>query len=136
MKRNYKLRRVVDAIGGTVKILVWQQILTKKDKCENAADFFNIAKTRTKVIIIDEITQEDIDESITQFHAFFRIQSRTMPSEKIEYLGNETIFFETACAEIHQTLAPTNVYKNKSNRFPSIEQEIKTNLKLIMLNVD
>ena len=43
-------------------------------------------------------------------------------SEKIEYLGNGTIFFETACAEIHQTPAPTNLYRNESNRFPSIEQ--------------
>ena len=43
-------------------------------------------------------------------------------SEKIEYLGNGTIFFETACAEIHQTPAPTNLYRNKSNRLPSIEQ--------------
>ena len=68
---------MVDVTGGTVKILVWQQILTKKDKYENVADFVNIAKTRTKVIIIDEITQEDIDESITRLHAFFRIRSRS-----------------------------------------------------------
>ena len=64
-------KRVLDTIGGTIKTLVWQQILTKKHKCENAADLINIAKTRTKVIIIKEITQENIDESITQLHGFF-----------------------------------------------------------------
>ena len=63
-------KKVVDTIGGTVKRLVGQQILTKKHKCENAADFVNIAKTRTKVITIKEITQENIDESITQLHGF------------------------------------------------------------------
>ena len=67
---------VVDTIGGTIKRLVWQQILTKKHKCENSADFVNIAKTRTKVILIKEVTQENIDESITQLHRFF---SNTVP---------------------------------------------------------
>ncbi|CAF4225042.1 unnamed protein product, partial [Rotaria sordida] len=62
---------VVDGIGGSVKRIVWQQILTKKDKCENAADFINIAKTKTKATIIDEITQEDIDKSKAQLQAFF-----------------------------------------------------------------
>jgi hypothetical protein len=62
---------VVDGIGGNVKRLVWQQILTKKDKCENAADFVSIAKTKTKVIIIEEITQKDIDKSTTQLQTFF-----------------------------------------------------------------
>ncbi|CAM4792277.1 unnamed protein product [Rotaria magnacalcarata] len=62
---------VVDGIGGTVKRLVWQQILTKKEKCEKAVDFVNIAKSKTKVIIIDEITQEDIDKSTSELHSFF-----------------------------------------------------------------
>lgn len=62
---------MVDAISGTVKRLVWQQISTKKDKCESATDFINIAKSKTKLITINEITQEDIDESRTQLHSFF-----------------------------------------------------------------
>ncbi|CAM4848043.1 unnamed protein product [Rotaria magnacalcarata] len=62
---------VVDGIGDTVKRLVWQQILTKKEKCEKAVDFVNIAKSKTKVIIIDEITQEDIDKSTSELHSFF-----------------------------------------------------------------
>ncbi len=62
---------VVDGIGGNTKRMVWKQILTKKDKCENAADFVNIAKTKTKAIIIEEITQNDIDKSTTQLQTFF-----------------------------------------------------------------
>ncbi|CAF4222918.1 unnamed protein product [Rotaria sordida] len=62
---------VVDGIGDSVKRLAWQQILTKKDKCENATDFVNIAKRKTKAIIIEEITQNDIDKSTTQLQEFF-----------------------------------------------------------------
>ena len=62
---------VVNGIGGNIKRMVWKQISTKKDKCENAADFVNIAKTKSKAIIIEEITQKDIDESTTQLQTFF-----------------------------------------------------------------
>jgi hypothetical protein len=48
----------------------WLMGLTKKDKCENAADFVSIAKTKTKVIIIEDITQKDIDKSTTQLQTF------------------------------------------------------------------
>ncbi len=34
-----------------------------------------------------------------------------VPSEKLEYLKNGTIFFQTACAEMLQTLAPTTYIK-------------------------
>ena len=49
---------VVDAIGGIVKRMVWQEIMTKKH-CRSATDFVRIAKTKT--IILDEISQTDID---------------------------------------------------------------------------
>ena len=62
---------VVDGIGSNIKRLVWQQILTKMDKCDNAADFVNIAKAKTKAIFIDEITQQDIDKSTTQLQRSF-----------------------------------------------------------------
>ena len=62
---------VVDAIGGTVKRLVWQHLLASKAKCSNATDFVNIAKSKTKVIIVQEITQQDIDKSTPQLRSFF-----------------------------------------------------------------
>jgi len=34
-----------------------------------------------------------------------------VPSKKLEYLKNGTIFFQTACAEMLQTLAPTTCIK-------------------------
>ncbi|CAF1442411.1 unnamed protein product [Rotaria sordida] len=79
---------VVDAIGGSVKRIVWQQILTKKDKCENATDFINIAKTKTKAIIIDEITQEDIDKSKAQLQAFFSNTLSVQISKLIFHIEN------------------------------------------------
>ena len=35
----------------------------------------------------------------------------TVPLEKIKYLKNDTIFFEMACVESHQTLASTTYIK-------------------------
>ena len=74
---------VVDGIGGNIKHLVWQQILTKKDKCDNAADFVNIAKAKTTAIIIDEITQQDIDKSTTQLQIFFSNTSSVKNIQKL-----------------------------------------------------
>jgi hypothetical protein len=83
MADNYKLKLswhffatshgkgVVDGLGGTVKRLVWQQILAKQGRCTNAADFINIVKMKTNVIILDEITQQDIDLSIKQLRPLF-----------------------------------------------------------------
>ena len=51
-------KRVVDAIGGIVKRMVWQEIMTKKQCC-SATDFARIAKTKTKTIILNEISQTD-----------------------------------------------------------------------------
>ena len=67
---------VVDGIGGNIKCFVWRQTLTKKDKCEDAAGFVNTAKAETTAIIIDKITQQDIDKSTTKLQRyFFQIQA-------------------------------------------------------------
>lgn len=62
---------VPDGIGGIVKRLVWQQVLTNKEKCQNASDFTSIAKMKTNAINIDEITQQDIDKSTTELQQLF-----------------------------------------------------------------
>ena len=41
---------VVDAIGGIVKRIVWQGIMTRK-QCKTAADFVFLAKSKTNTII-------------------------------------------------------------------------------------
>ncbi|CAF5070896.1 unnamed protein product [Rotaria magnacalcarata] len=61
---------VVDGIGGT------------------AVDFVNIAKSKTKVIIIDEITQEDIDKSTSELHSFF---SNTASVKNMQKLHSITV---------------------------------------------
>ncbi|CAF1252605.1 unnamed protein product [Rotaria sordida] len=83
-----RAKGVVDGIVGSVKRIVWQQILTTKDKCENATDFVNIAKTKTKAIIIDKITQKDIDKSIAQLQAFF---SNTLSVKNNQKLHKVTV---------------------------------------------
>ncbi len=50
---------VVKAVGGIVKRMVRQEIMTKK-QCRSATDFANIAKTEMKTIILDEILHSDI----------------------------------------------------------------------------
>ena len=64
-------KRAVDTIGGTIKRLVWQKILTKKDKYENAADFVNIAKNQNRGDHFQRNHAREYDESITQLHGFF-----------------------------------------------------------------
>ena len=46
------------------------------------------------------------------------------PSVKLQYLRQRTIFFQTVCADVHQTLAPTRYIHNQSNRKTSIEPSL------------
>ncbi|CAF1292332.1 unnamed protein product [Adineta steineri] len=74
---------VVDGLGGTVKRIVWLQVLTNKVRCENASDFINIAKTKTRVIILDEITQQHIDLSKTQLEYLFQNTVAVKDTQKL-----------------------------------------------------
>ena len=79
---------VVDAIGRTVKRLVWQHLLVSKAKCSNATDFVKIAKSKTKVITVEEITQQDIDKSTAQLRSFF---SNTVSVKNIQKLHSVVV---------------------------------------------
>ena len=46
-------------------------------------------------------------------------------SPKLQYLRQSTIFFQTACADLHQTLASTRSKVNEQNRKTSIEQPLR-----------
>ena len=61
---------VVDAIGGTIKRMVWQTMLTKK-QCRNAYDFVSIGKEKTNSIIIDEICQTEIEATTSRLQPIF-----------------------------------------------------------------
>jgi hypothetical protein len=61
---------VVDAIGGTVKRMVWKEIMVKK-QCRSATDFVLIAKRKTNNIIIDEISQGEIDAAKSKLQSLF-----------------------------------------------------------------
>ena len=79
---------MVDGIGGNIKCLVWRQILTKKDKYEDASDFVNIAKAETTAIIIDKITQQDIDKSTTKLQRFV-FQTQALSTFKTNFSYRE-----------------------------------------------
>jgi hypothetical protein len=76
---------VVDAIGGTVKRMVWQEIMTKK-QCKTAADFVLIAKSKTNTIILHEITQAAIDTSEQKLQQIFNDTRSVRDTQKLHHL--------------------------------------------------
>jgi hypothetical protein len=73
---------VVDAIGGIVKRMVWQEIMTKK-QCRSATDFVRIAKTKTNTIILDEISQTDIDAAKLKLQQLFATTKSVKDTQKL-----------------------------------------------------
>ena len=71
---------VVNAIGGIVKRMVWQEIMTKK-QCRSATDFVRIAKTKT--IILDEISQTDIDAAKLKLQQLFATTKSVIDTQKL-----------------------------------------------------
>ncbi|CAF1187211.1 unnamed protein product, partial [Didymodactylos carnosus] len=51
---------VVDGIGGTVKRMVYEDIMAGK-KCKNAGDFVRLIKDKSTPIIIDELLTSEIE---------------------------------------------------------------------------
>ena len=76
---------VVDAIGGTVKRLVLQEIMTKK-QCKSAAEFEFLAKSKTKTIILHEITQAAIDASEQKLQHLFNETKSVRDTHKVHHL--------------------------------------------------
>ncbi|CAF0859590.1 unnamed protein product [Adineta ricciae] len=68
---------VVDGIGGTTKRLVWSAILGG-GVCRSAQDFINLAKQKTKKIILFEITRNDTDDSKKKLEKIFET-AKTVP---------------------------------------------------------
>ncbi|CAF5100005.1 unnamed protein product, partial [Rotaria magnacalcarata] len=73
---------VVDAIGGMVKRMVWQEIMTKK-QCRSATDFVRIAKTKTNTIILDEISQTEIDVAKLRLEQLFMATKSVKDTQKL-----------------------------------------------------
>ncbi|CAF2377023.1 unnamed protein product [Rotaria sp. Silwood2] len=76
---------VVDAIGGTVKRLVWQEIMTKQ-QCKTAACFVRLAKSETNTIILHEITQAAIDASEQKLQQIFNDTRSARDTQKLHYV--------------------------------------------------
>ncbi|CAF3384637.1 unnamed protein product [Rotaria socialis] len=73
---------VLDAIGGMVKRMVWQEIMTKK-QCRSATDFVCIAKTKTNTIILDEISQTEIDVAKLKLEQLFMATKSVKDTQKL-----------------------------------------------------
>ncbi|CAF1275201.1 unnamed protein product [Rotaria sordida] len=76
---------VVDAIGGTVKRLVWQEILTKQ-QCKTATSFVLLAKNKTNTIILHEITQAAIDASEQKLQQIFNATRSVRDTQKLHHV--------------------------------------------------
>jgi hypothetical protein len=73
---------VVDAIGGIIKRIVWQEIMTKK-QCRSATDFVRIAKTKTNTIILNEISETDIDAAKLKLQQLFATTKSVKDTQKL-----------------------------------------------------
>ncbi|CAF3317809.1 unnamed protein product [Rotaria sp. Silwood2] len=74
---------VVDAIGGIVKRMVWQEIMTKKQLCRTATDFVHIANKKTSTIIVHEISQTEIDASKQKLQPLFATTKSVKNTQKL-----------------------------------------------------
>ncbi|CAF1608935.1 unnamed protein product, partial [Didymodactylos carnosus] len=61
---------VVDGIGGTLKRLVWSEMMAGK-RCTSASDFVQICNEKTKTIIVGQITNAQIDVTIAKLSYMF-----------------------------------------------------------------
>ncbi|CAF3468928.1 unnamed protein product [Rotaria socialis] len=73
---------VVDAIGGMVKRMVWQEVMAKK-QYRSATDFVCIAKTKTNTIILDEISQTEIDVAKLRLEQIFMATKSVKDTQKL-----------------------------------------------------
>jgi len=73
---------VVDAVGGTVKRLVYRSILAGQ-QCTSATEFVKIAQSKTNTIEVAELTQNDIDESKAQMEPIFKSIKTVSETKKI-----------------------------------------------------
>lgn len=73
---------MVDAVGGTVKRLVYRFILAGQ-QCTSATDFVKIARSKTTVIEVTELTEKQINESKIQMEPIFQLIKSVPETKKI-----------------------------------------------------
>ncbi|CAF4797217.1 unnamed protein product [Rotaria sp. Silwood1] len=74
---------VVDAIGGIIKRMVWQEIMARKQLCRTATDFVRIANKKTSTIIVHEISQTEIDASKQKLQPLFATTKSVKNTQKL-----------------------------------------------------
>jgi hypothetical protein len=95
-------------VGGSVKRLVYRAILSGQ-KCNSAADFIVIARSKTNTTELAEIKQYRIDNSTAQLEQIFQ-SLKTVPETKkihsVEVLTNNSIetkyYSNSTTKKIHQ----------------------------------
>lgn len=84
---------VVDGVGGTIKRLVYMAILGGQ-RCNSAADFVRIGKSKTTAIELVELKQHQIDHCKMQLENIFQ-SVKSVPETKkihlIETMPNNSI---------------------------------------------
>ncbi|CAF2654996.1 unnamed protein product [Rotaria sp. Silwood2] len=102
---------VVDAVGGTTKRLVYNAIMSGQ-QCSSAAEFVEIARSKTSTINVNELEESSIEQSKAKMEPIFQL-IQTVPETKkihsINVLENNTIEYKYY----------SNSTTKKTYRFPS-----------------
>ncbi len=61
---------MVDGLGGTVKRIVYQEVMVGK-KCKNASDFLNLVKEKDTSIYIHELLNSEIEHAYESLGLLF-----------------------------------------------------------------
>ena len=69
-QRIIQFPSVVDGIGGNVKRMVYQDVMSGK-RCTNANDFTRLIQARNTPIIIEELLTADIEDAVENLQLLF-----------------------------------------------------------------
>ena len=65
----------MDGLGGTIKRMVYQEIMSGK-RCKNAVEFLTFIKQKTTSVFTDELLMNEIEDAhITLRQLFFNVRS-------------------------------------------------------------
>ena len=77
----------MDGLGGTIKRMVYQEIMTGK-RCKNAADFLILIKQKDTSVFIDELPTNEIQDAHETFGPLF---SNVRPVPGIQKVHSMTV---------------------------------------------
>ena len=78
---------MVDGLGGTIKRMVYQEIMSGK-RCQNAVHFLSLIKQKTASVFIDELLMNEIEDAHITLGQLF---SNVRPVSNIQKVHSMTV---------------------------------------------